>query len=120
MNEKEALAKIYKVLSNQQKILVRLAQAADANIEYLKKAAQITAVNTGFTATNVEVTAAAGSTVPEPASTVKIAGGYTVKVAGAPKDNATREKFIRQLKSMVQTQKPGDEQLSNLSVIFTD
>ncbi len=124
MNDKEKiiLGKLLKIAANQQKILTRLAQQ-DPNISYLKQAAMVTAANSGFNATHVEVTANPGTTiedpVPNPASTT-VEGGYTVKIAGAPKQNELREKFIRQLKTMVSTQKPDQPELSNLSVIFTD
>lgn len=111
MNNKEKiiLSKLLKIASNQQKILERLTQEQDPNIVYLKSAAQITAANNGFNASQVDVTA-----------DIQVMGGYTVKVAGAPKDNVTREKFIRQLKTMVSTQKPDQPELSNIFVVFTD
>lgn len=118
MNNKEKiiLSKLLKIASNQQKILERLAQGQDPNVAYLKSAAQITAANSGFNASQVDVTATPGS---ETGAGVQVMGGYTVKVSGAPQDNVTREKFIRQLKTMVSTQKPDQPELSNISVVFT-
>ena len=119
MNEKEKviLGKLLKIASNQQKILTRLAQAQDPNVAYLKSAAQITAANSGFNAANVTVTANPGSAASDPS--VKIEGGYTVTVGGAPPQNEVREKFIRQLKAMVASQKPNQPELANLSVVFS-
>lgn len=123
MNDKEKLilGKLLKIAGNQQKILTRLAQSqTDPNIQFLKEAAMVTAANSGFNATSVEVTPNGGGTVDEPAqvSAVQIMHGYTVKVSGAPPQNEIREKFIRQLKAMVAAQKPNEQELANLSVIF--
>jgi len=120
MNEKDKLilGKLLKIASNQQKILTHLAQAQqDPNIQYLKQAAMVTAANSGFSATDVQVTANATNS-PAPTSNITISGGYTVKVSGAPKQNEVREKFIRQLRAFVAAQKPNDQELANLSVIF--
>lgn len=120
MNEKLIINKLFKIAANQQKIIQKLAQAQqDPNIQYLKQAAQITAANSGFNATSVTVTANPGSTDTEQTSTIQVAGGYTVTVGGAPQQNELREKFIRQLRAMVATQKPNNPQLANLSVIFS-
>ncbi len=118
MSDKETqiLSTLLKIASNQQKILTKLAQAQDPNVAYLKSAAQITAGNSGFNATNVEVTANPGGPGSEPG--VQTAAGYTVKVSGAPPQNEVREKFIRQLKAMVASQKPDQAALANLSVLF--
>ncbi len=120
MNNKEKLilSKLVKIAANQQKILERLAQEQDPNINYLRTAAQVTAVNTNFTATSVDVKANPGSTVGSSQSPIKIEGGYTVTVGGAPPQNEVREKFIRQLKAMVASQKPNQPELANLSVVF--
>jgi hypothetical protein len=122
MNDKEKviIGKLLKIASNQQKIITRLAQQQqDPNIQYLKQAAQVTAANSGFNATSVTVTSSAGSTDPGQASTIQVQGGYTVTVGGAPQQNELREKFIRQLRNMVATQKPNQPELANLSVIFS-
>lgn len=122
MNDKDKLilGKLLKIASNQQKIITRLAQQQqDPNIQYLKQAAQVTAINSGFNATSVTVTANPGSSGAGEASTIQVQGGYTVTVGGAPPQNELREKFIRQLKGMVATQKPDQPELANLSVIFS-
>ena len=115
-NEKNILNKLLRIASNQQKILTKLAQQQDPNVAYLKSAAQITAPNSGFNATSVEVTPNPGGGGSDPS--VTIASGYTVKVGGAPPNEEVRQKFIRQLKGMVSTQKPNQPELSNLSVVF--
>lgn len=118
MNDKEKLIlnKLLKIASSQQKILVALAQQQDPNIAYLKSAAQITAPNSGFNASSVEVTPQPGS--PSSDAGVTLAAGYVVKVGGAPPSEEVRQKFIRQLKGMVAAQKPDQPALANLSVIF--
>jgi len=118
MNDKDKmiLSKLLKIASNQQKILSRLAQVQDPNIAYLKSAAQITAANSGFNASHVEVTATPGGQGTDPS--VQTMGGYTIKVSGAPPKNDIREKFTRQLKAMVASQKPDQAELANLSVFF--
>ena len=116
MSEKEILSKLLKIASNQQKILVRLAQTQDPNIAYLKSAAQITAANSGFNASSVEVTANPGGASSDPS--VQTLGGYTIKVSGAPPKNDVRDKFTRQLRAMVASQKPDQAELANLSVFF--
>lgn len=118
MNDKEKiiLSKLVKIAANQQKALQRLAQSQDPNVAYLKSAAQITAANSGFNASHVEVTVNPGGPSSDPS--VQTVGGYTVKVSGAPPQNEIREKFTRQLKSMVSTQKPDQAELANLSVFF--
>lgn len=117
MSDKEELiiSKLVKIASNQQKILQKLAQQQDPNIAYLKSAAQITAPNSGFNASSVEV-------MPKPGSgsdpSVQVAGGYTIRVGGAPPKEDIRQKFIRQLQNMVATQKPNQPELANLDIIF--
>lgn len=118
MNDREkiVLSKLLKIASNQQKIIERLAQTQDPNIAYLKSAAQITAANSGFNASHVEVTANPGGPGSDPS--VQTMAGYTIKVSGAPPKNDLREKFTRQLKAMVASQKPDQAGLANLSVLF--
>lgn len=116
------LEKLVKIASKQQKILQRLAQT-DPNAQaeaYLRSAAQVAAANSGFTASNVSATYRGGSTgsTDGSASVVTVEGGWTVSVAGAPKDNKVRQQFINQFKTQVQTQKP--ELAKNLSVILPD
>jgi Fic family protein len=121
MNEKLIITKLLKIAANQQKIMQRLAQLQqqDPNITYLKRAVQVTAANTGFNATQVDVIASPGTDgTKSPASNIITEPGYTVKLAGAPVRNEVREKFIRQLKAMIAAQKPDQPQLANLSVIF--
>lgn len=120
MDEKTIIQKLAKVLANQQKILVRLAQATEDQSQYLRNAAQVAAVNTGFQATHVDVVRKEGHTGSPAGGTevVKVEPGYIVTVGGVPKDNAVRQKYINTFKTQVQTQKPGLE--ANLSILLED
>lgn len=116
MNEKEILSKLLKIATNQQKIIQRLAQQQDPNVTYLRSAANITAMNSGFNPTEITVTANPGGAGSDPS--VQLGSGYTVKISGAPNKSEVRDLFTRQLKAMVASQKPDQAGLQNLSVIF--
>ena len=100
MSEKLILDKLIKIANNQQKILAKLAQAVDPNLDYLKRAAQVAALNSGFSVTNVEVSGTSAK--------------YNIIVSGAPKDNKTRQKFLDTLIKQVNSQKP---ELANVLAI---
>ena len=118
MNKEELIiAKLVKVMANQQKILTKLAQVAhDPNVLYFKDAARTSAVNTGFGATAVDVKplegnqGRAGAPIIEP--------GYIVSVFGCPKEDKVRQKFVDTFKREVATEKPNLVQ--NLSITFGD
>lgn len=123
MNSKKVLEQLVKIANNQQAIINKLAAYTDPgkshgapqidpNIAYLKGAAQVSASNSGFNATDVNVEhfgAASHDNVIEK-------GNYVVKVSGAPQNNQIRQKFLTTFKTQVQTQKP--ELSDNLSVIL--
>lgn len=119
--EELVIRKLLRIASNQQKILAKLAQVvAEDYSDYLKGVAQVAAANAGFQATDVHVTRTEGHTGSTAGSTdtVVVEPGYIVTVKGAPKDNATREKYLNTFKTQVKTQKPGLE--ANLSIILED
>lgn len=117
--DQAVIQKLVKIASRQQRILARLAQANEAEA-YLRRAAQVAASNSGFTASNVSATYHGGSSgaVGEGTSMVNVEGGWTVTVDGSPKDNKVRQQFINTFKTQVQAQKP--DLAKNLSVILPD
>lgn len=120
MSNKETLLikKLFKIALNQQKILEKLAQQQDANIEYLKRAAEVAASNSGLTGGSFYIAAKPGGTVTTPSGgQAQTATGYMVTVSGAIKDNRIRQKFMDTLKAQVNAQKP---ELANLSIMFAD
>jgi len=120
MNSKAILQKLLDIASKQQKVLTKLAQAAqDPNIEYLRQGAQVAAANSGFNATEVNVTPlAASSGTGFSDNLVNIDPGYIVTVAGSPPDNKLRQKFIDTFKNQCRVQKPDAKWLDNLSISF--
>jgi hypothetical protein len=120
MNSKDAsiIQRLVKIAKTQQKILVLLAQSNEDK-EYLVRAAQTAAANTGFNASGVVVTYQGGSqTPPGPDGiTVKSEGSWMVSLSGAPKDNKLRQKYIDTLKRQVAAQKPD---FGPVSIMFAD
>jgi hypothetical protein len=123
MDHKKVLEQLVKIAQNQQAIITKLAAHTDTgkagnpapanpNIGYLKGAAQVSASNSGFNATNVEVEyygAASHDNIVEK-------GNYVVKVSGAPQNNQIRQKFLTTFKTQIQTQKP--ELSDNVSIML--
>lgn len=122
MNKEEfIIRKLISVVSNQQRILTKLAQAMeDPNSQYLKGAAQQAAANTGFTATDVQVLKNSGvsGTVPGSSNLINTEDNYLVHFKGAPKDNKMRQKFVNVFKTQIRTQKPELE--AKVSITFDD
>lgn len=116
--EKIIIQKLLKIANNQQKILQKLAQQQDINVEYLRRAAQESASNTGFAPTFVDVTKTQGSQSPAPGSNsmITVEPVYVVTIHGSPKENNMRQKYVNTFKAQVRTQKPELEK--NLSIML--
>jgi hypothetical protein len=112
--ETQVIQKLIKIMSNQQKILTKLAQQQDPHIQYLREAAQVAGansqppmsviadvtVNPGFQHDNVSA--------PET---------YTTKVSGVPEDNKAKQSFMDTFKRQIKSQKPDLD--GRVSIIFT-
>jgi hypothetical protein len=124
MNSKDTIKKLFSIAQKQQTIIEKLAKdmtlVHDPNTDYLKRSAQVAAANTGFSATDIQVSRMEGSgTTPIGGNnSITIEPSYTVMLHGAPKDNKIRQKFIDTFKIQVKNQNPGLEQ--NLSIQFGD
>lgn len=122
MNSKVILQKLFDIASKQQKVLTKLAQAAqDPIVDYLKQAAQVAASNSGFTATEVIVDSSPGTsgTLPGSSDLITTDKGYRITIGGSPPDNKVRQKFIDTLKRQCATQHPGADWVNNLSITFS-
>ena len=115
--DKETLIiqKLLKIADNQQKILQRLAQAQDTNVDYLHRAVQTAGVN-----------------MSQPLSLTAFVtpkdGGYTVTVDGFPavsegdpkdvqRDNAVKTSFKKNFDNQLQAQQKG-ELLNSLALVY--
>src|ERR1700722_15866235 len=102
------IQKLIKIAENQQKILERLAQTQDPNVEYLRRAVQVAGINL----------------TPKPLAlsafvSPKQGGGYTVMVDGFPpvqenvpqdveRDNNAKMSFKKNFDNQLQSQQKGD------------
>ena len=120
MNSKNTIKKLLSIAQKQQFIINKLAQNIigkdDINSQYLKRAAQVAAVNSGFSATDIQVTRLEGTQGVN--NLVTMESNYTVTLKGAPKNEKIRQNFINTFKSQVKNQNPKLE--SNLSIFFED
>jgi hypothetical protein len=113
--EKLIIAKLLKIAQNQQKLITRLAQAQDTNVEYLRRVAVIAGTNIGATVTESTVVPMQSSTTDN----VSIPTGYVLSVLGVPVQ--LRQKYIDTVKSQVKAQKPEQPELAdNLTINFRD
>lgn len=115
-NNKLILRKLVALAEKQQKILVKLAQAAQddsqANIQYLKSTWQTACLNSGVPGATPTVQYTPGNQQPDG---VTIEGNYMV-TGEIPV--ASREKFLRTFKAQIVAQKP--ELDGKVSTIFKD
>lgn len=119
MDSKKVIAKLIKIAQNQQKIIEKLAQQSDPNIDYLRSAVQVAVVNTGFKARTFYVTTKGGGAVPPGNKMTSSPVGYIVSMEGSPENNNLRQRFVDVLKKQIATQKPDQPELvDNLSVLF--
>lgn len=99
------MGKLLKVAESQQKILQKLAQIAvqDPNIDYLKRAWQTAAVNSGA---GQSVTPTIEATPGRTEGDVHIGETYTVYAADVPANNDLRRKLLDTFKAQIKSQKP--------------
>ncbi len=124
MNKKEELIinKLFKIASNQQKILSKFAQLsnkASPEEAYLYRAVQTAGANIGLTLTKINVSSSPEAMLSTPLSNpdvTTVPKTYTVHVGGVPKDK--RQKFNDTFRNQVRSQKP--ELDKSLSVFFDD
>ena len=112
--ETQVIQKLIKIMSNQQKILNKLAQQQqDPLIEYLRSAAQVAGANSQPPMSVLaDVTVNAGfqhDNVSAPST-------YTASVKGVPEDNKAKQSFMDTFKRQIKTQKP--ELDGRVSIIF--
>lgn len=111
--ETQVIQKLIKIMSNQQKILSKLAQAQDPAIQYLRDTAQVAGVNSQPPMSVIaNVTTNPGSQQGD----VTIEQTYTASITGVPEDNRAKQSFMDTFKRQIKTQKP--ELDGRVSIIF--
>jgi hypothetical protein len=120
--DKLIIKKLLKIAQNQQKILGKLAQAVDPNVEYLKQVANQVGANLGLAITTVEVYRNAGhSSSPGSGdgSIIVMPTSYIVNVGGVPNKVPVRQKYSDTFRTQVSAQKADQPDLAkNLSIMF--
>jgi hypothetical protein len=115
--EKLLAQKLLKIATNQQKIIQRLAQQTDPNIEYLRNVVQVAGANANPPVALSAFIASKGQT-----------GGYTVTVDGFPpvndnnpkdvqRDNASKMSFKKNFDNQLQAQNKANL-MDSLAIIY--
>lgn len=110
----KTINKLISILRNQELIIQKIAQAQDQNIKYLKRTADIAALNLNAGLpihTQVEVNPNQTGSDPN----VKLQSGYTITVSGL-KDNKMKEQFKTNLNNTLRAQKP--ELLNLITILY--